>query len=46
MKEARAVRKRGFTHTVEIRGVTDRVKGFRFSPVGSGGEMRWVQLAE
>src|SRR4029077_20287394 len=33
-------------NTVEIRGVTDRVKGFRFSPVGSGGEMRWVQLAE
>ncbi len=31
-------------NTVEIRGVTDRVKGFRFSPVGSGGEMRWVQL--
>src|SRR5215510_14020230 len=23
---------------------TERVKGFRFSPVGSGGEMRWVQL--
>ncbi len=33
-------------NTVEIRGVTDRVKGFRFSPVGSGGELRWVQLAE
>jgi peptide/nickel transport system substrate-binding protein len=32
-------------NTVEIRGVTDRVEGFRFSPVGSGGEMRWVQLA-
>ena len=31
-------------NTVEIRGVTDRVKGFRFSPVGSGGEMRWVKL--
>jgi peptide/nickel transport system substrate-binding protein len=31
-------------NTVEIRGITDRVKGFRFSPVGSGGEMRWVQL--
>ena len=31
-------------NTVEIRGLTDRVKGFRFSPVGSGGEMRWVQL--
>ena len=31
-------------NTVEIRGVTDRVKNFRFSPVGSGGEMRWVEL--
>jgi len=31
-------------NTVEIRGVTDRVKGFRFSPVGSGGEMRWIEL--
>ena len=33
-------------NTVELRGVTDRVKGFRFSPVGSGGEMRLVQLAD
>ncbi len=32
-------------NTVEIRGVTDRVKNFRFSPVGSGGEVRWMQLA-
>jgi peptide/nickel transport system substrate-binding protein len=32
-------------NTVEIRGVTDRVKNFRFSPVGSGGEIRWLQLA-
>lgn len=31
-------------NTVEIRGVTDRVKNFRFSPVGSGGEVRWIQL--
>src|SRR5262245_8549233 len=31
-------------NTVEIRGLTDRVKGFRFSPVGSGGEMRWIEL--
>ena len=33
-------------NTVEIRGVSDRVKGFRFSPVGSGGELRWIHLAE
>jgi peptide/nickel transport system substrate-binding protein len=32
-------------NTVELRGVTDRVKDFRFSPVGSGGEMRWIKLA-
>jgi peptide/nickel transport system substrate-binding protein len=32
-------------NTVEIRGVTDRVKDFHFSPVGSGGEMRWIKLA-
>jgi peptide/nickel transport system substrate-binding protein len=31
-------------NTVELRGVTDRVKEFRFSPVGSGGEMRSIQL--
>jgi peptide/nickel transport system substrate-binding protein len=31
-------------NTVELRGVTDRVKNFQFSPVGSGGEMRWIQL--
>ena len=31
-------------NTVELRGVTDRVKDFRFSPVGSGGEMRSIQL--
>ena len=32
-------------NTVEIRGVSDRVKDFKFSPVGSGGEMRWIKLA-
>jgi peptide/nickel transport system substrate-binding protein len=32
-------------NTVEIRGVSDRVKDFHFSPVGSGGEMRWIKLA-
>jgi len=31
-------------NTVEIRGVSDRVRNFRFSPVGSGGEMRWIEL--
>ncbi len=31
-------------NTVELRGVSRRVKDFRFCPVGSGGEMRWLQL--
>jgi len=31
-------------NTVEIRGVSDRIKNFAFSPVGSGGEMRWIEL--
>ena len=31
-------------NTVELRGVSDRVQGFRYSPVGSGAEMRWVRL--
>ena len=33
-------------NTVELRGVSDRVKKFQFSPVGSGGEMRWIELAD
>ncbi len=32
-------------NTVELRGVTERVKNFQFSPVGSGGEMRLVRLS-
>jgi peptide/nickel transport system substrate-binding protein len=32
-------------NTVELRGMSDRVQGFKFSPVGSGAEMRWVHLA-
>ena len=32
-------------NTVELRGVSRRVQDFRFCPVGSGGEMRWLQLA-
>ena len=31
-------------NTVELRGVSRRVTDFRFCPVGSGGEMRWLQL--
>jgi len=31
-------------NTVDLRGVNNRVKGFRFCPVGGGTEVRWVQL--
>ena len=32
-------------NTVELRGVSRRLSGYRFCPVGSGGEMRWIQLS-
>jgi peptide/nickel transport system substrate-binding protein len=32
-------------NTVELRGMRQRVKGFKFSPVGSGSELRWMSLA-
>jgi peptide/nickel transport system substrate-binding protein len=32
-------------NTVELRGMRARVKGFKFSPVGSGSELRWMSLA-
>ncbi len=31
-------------NTIELRGVSNRVQGFRFCPVGSGTEVRWVHL--
>jgi peptide/nickel transport system substrate-binding protein len=31
-------------NTVDLRGVNNRVKGFRFCPVGSGTEVRWIRL--
>lgn len=31
-------------NTVDLRGVNNRVKGFRYCPVGSGTEVRWVSL--
>jgi peptide/nickel transport system substrate-binding protein len=31
-------------NTVELRGVSRRIKDLRFCPVGSGGEIRWMQL--
>lgn len=31
-------------NTVELRGVSDRIEGIQFSPVGSGGELRTVRF--
>jgi len=31
-------------NTVQLRGLSDKVKGYSFSPVGSGGELRTVSL--
>ncbi len=33
-------------NTVQLRGLSDRIEGYRFSPVGSGGEIRWISIAE
>lgn len=32
-------------NTVQLRGLSDKVKGYAFSPVGSGGEIRTVSLS-
>ncbi|WP_158742672.1 ABC transporter substrate-binding protein [Acidisphaera sp. L21] len=31
-------------NTVELRGLSRRISNYRFCPVGSGGEIRWMQL--
>ena len=31
-------------NTVQLRGLNDRVKGYKFSPVGSGGDIRWISV--
>jgi len=31
-------------NTIQLRGLTNRIKGYRFSPVGSGGEIRWISI--
>lgn len=33
-------------NTVQLRGLNDRVKGYKFSPVGSGGEVRYMSLED
>lgn len=31
-------------NTIQLRGLNNRVDGYKFSPVGSGGEVRWMSL--
>ena len=31
-------------NTIQLRGVSERIEGYKFSPVGSGGEVRWMSL--
>jgi peptide/nickel transport system substrate-binding protein len=31
-------------NTIQLRGLSKRVQGYKFSPVGSGGEVRWISL--
>ncbi|MGD9861692.1 MAG: ABC transporter substrate-binding protein, partial [Pseudodonghicola sp.] len=33
-------------NTIQLRGLSDKVEGYKFSPVGSGGEVRWMSLAD
>lgn len=33
-------------NTVQLRGLNDAVEGYAFSPVGSGGELRYLSLAD
>lgn len=33
-------------NTVQLRGLSERIEGYKFSPVGSGGEVRWISIAE
>lgn len=33
-------------NTVQLRGLSDKVKGYKFSPVGSGGEIRWMSITD
>lgn len=33
-------------NTIQLRGLSKRVQGYQFSPVGSGGDFRWMSLAE
>jgi peptide/nickel transport system substrate-binding protein len=33
-------------NTVQLRGMSDKVKGYAFTPVGGGGELRYMSIAE
>lgn len=33
-------------NTVSLRGLSDRVEGYKFSPVGNGAEFRWMSLSD
>ncbi|WP_333834297.1 ABC transporter substrate-binding protein [Rubrimonas sp.] len=33
-------------NTVQLRGLSERIEGYKFSPVGSGGEIRWISISK
>ncbi len=33
-------------NTIQLRGLAKRVQGYKFSPVGGGGDLRWMSLSE
>jgi len=33
-------------NTIQLRGLNNRVDGYKYSPVGGGGEIRWISLKE
>jgi peptide/nickel transport system substrate-binding protein len=33
-------------NTIQLRGISDRVKGFSFNPVSAGAEFRWMSIAD
>lgn len=33
-------------NTIQLRGLSKRVQGYKFSPVGGGGDLRWMSLSE
>lgn len=33
-------------NTIQLRGISDRIEGYKFSPVGSGGDFRYLSLKD